>query len=163
MVTDIQVALIAVAGTLFGVITSAIGTYIIQSNYYNRQKKTDKESEERKIKRDLVAKRLDIVEEVVTLRMFLTGLTIKEMYGDPIYSDKETIQNKRHKLDDISSQAWTAVLASGSKELKEHFQEIGKAFQESEETGNVTNKNWNDAHDSYVKITNLIDNMKVSV
>ena len=174
MDTNIITAIIAVTGTLIVTIISYFVAYFIQNKTYTRERKRsiededrkrqfEREAEQSKIKRELLSNRLNIVEEAVNLRMFLAGLTLREEFGDPIYCDKSTIQEKRKRLDEISSEAWTAVIATGSEELKESFSTISSAYWQSEEQGTVDSEKWDKASKSFVEIIKNIDDMKTKI
>ena len=159
MDTVIILAIIAVLGTLAGAIVSAIGTHIVQSKAYERENKREIIN----IKRDLLSRRLDIIEEAVTNMMFFTSRTIKEEVGIPVYRDKNMIAEKMKRLEEIRGQAWTAVLSTDSDDLKECYQAIASANSDSEKYGTVDKKTWDKAYESFPKIVKLIDNMKAEV
>ena len=96
-------AIFTVSGTLAGTLIGIFATYFVQSKVANRNRKWLIEDDRERIKRELIANRLDIIEEVVNLMMYFTGLSLRNELQIPIYSDKVTIENKRKKFDEISS------------------------------------------------------------
>ena len=157
MDNNILIAVIAVSGTLAGVIVSTIGTYFIQSKSYERQRKSERESEERKIKRELISNRLNVVEEAVNLMMYLTGRTISLEVEMMIYNDKDIEREKSKKLEDIGDIAWAAVIATGSEDLKDNYTAITSAFWENMRQGTITTETWDKAYKAYVKIIKIMD------
>ena len=163
MENNILIAIIAVSGTLAGVIISTIGTYIVQSKSYEREKKREREKEQREIRREVLSNRLNIIEESANIMMFLNGLKMSEDFGDFIYSDKTTIQEKRKRLEEISGMSWTAIQATDSADLKKNYGAITHAYWQSESTGAIGSKEWNEASEGFVRLVKIIDDMKAMV
>jgi len=160
--TNILIAIIAVSGTLAGAIVSAIATYLVQSKAYEREKEREKEVEQRRIKRESLSKRLDVIEEVVNLMMYFISRTIGKELDMPIYDDDSLIKEKRKRLEDIRGQAWTAVLAINSEDLSNKYRAISSAYWDNEEYGTVDHKSWDKANKGFVEIIRIIDNMKAT-
>ena len=163
MDTNTILAIITVLGTLAGTVVGAFATHFTQSKVAERDRKWSLEANKKRIKRELLSKRLDIVEEVVNLMMYFAGLSMRAELQIPIYSDKITIENKRKRFDEIRSQAWNAVVALSSNELLELYRAIAAAYNEDEETGSIGSKTWKMANESFPKIMKLIDDMKVNI
>ena len=155
-------AISTVFGTLAGTAIGAFATYLIQSRVAERDRKWSLEDDRKQIKRELLSKRLDIVEEVVNLMMYFVGLSLRDELQIPIYSDKVTIENKRKRFDEIRSQAWNAVVAFSSSEFLKLYSAIAAAYNEDEETGSIGSGAWKRANESFPKIIKLIDDMKVN-
>lgn len=162
METNILIAIIAVSGTLAGAIVSAIATYLIQSKAYEREREQGKEVEQRRIKRESLSKRLDVIEEVVNLMMYFISRTIGKELDMPIYDDDSLIKEKRKRLEDIRGQAWTTVLAINSEDLSNKYRAISSAYWDNEEYGTVGPEGWDKANKCFVEIIRIIDNMKAT-
>ena len=160
---NIILAIFTVFGTLPGTVIGAFATYFIQSRVADRDRKWTQEDDRKRIKRELLSKRLDIVEEVVNLMMYFTGLSLRDELQIPIYSDKVTIENKRKRFDEIRSQAWNAVVALSSNEFLKLYSAIAAAYNEDEETGSIGSEPWKKANESFPRIIKLIDDMKVNI
>ncbi len=156
-------AIFAVSGTLAGTVIGAFATYIIQGKVAERDRKWSIEDDRKRIKRELLSSRLDIVEEVVNLMMYFAGLSLREELGIPIYSDKVTMGNRRKRFDEIRSQAWNAVVALSSNEFLKFYSAIAAAYNEDEETGSIRSETWKRANESFPKIIKLMDDMKVNI
>jgi hypothetical protein len=166
--------LIAVAGTLAGVVISAFGTYIVQKKVAEKERKWSLESEERKkneelekekrkIRHDLICERLNVVEETANIIYFLSGIMMSETYGEPIYSDTSMIQQKRKRFEEISGKAWAALEVINSPELKEHFKKISSIYGEIEEYHEVSGKKWEETHEAFQKLEKRIDDIKLEI
>ncbi len=174
MDVNLAIAIAGILGTLIGSAASIYGTYIVQSKASEREKKWAREADEikrkqeiedeqRRVKRELLSSRLDIIEEVATIRMFLAGLAVKEEQGDPIESDKAIIEQKRKRMEEISGHAWACVLAYESQGLKESYQAIGAACYDAEQEGSVDEDVWKKAREGFVALVKVIDDMKTKV
>jgi gas vesicle protein len=161
--SNIILAILTVCGTLAGTVIGALATYLVQSKVADRNRKWSIEDESKRIKRELLSNRLDIIEEVVNLMMFFAGLSLRSELQIPIYSDRVTIENKRKRFDEIGSQSWNAVAALSSKELSTLYSAIAAAYNEDEETGSISSETWKKANESFPKIIKLIDDMKVNI
>lgn len=165
------IAIAGILGTLLASVASIFGTYLVQSKVSEREKRWAREADDRKrtqeiedeqrrIKRELLSSRLNIIEEAATIKMFLTRLSLTEEFGDTIYSDKIAIDGKRKRLEEISGQAWTCVIAVESQRLKDSYQAIGSAYYQTEQEGRVDSIKWNKASDSFAELVKIIDDMK---
>ena len=168
---NLTVAIAGILGTLLASVASIYGTLLVQSKVSEREKRWAREADDRKrtqeiedeqrrIKRELLSSRLNIIEEAATIKMFLTGLALTEEVGDPIYSDKIAIEGKRKRLEEISGQAWICVIAVESQRLKDSYQAIGSAYYQTEQEGTVDSIKWNKASDSFAELVKIIDDMK---
>lgn len=155
---------IVVAATgIIGVIVGIAGTYFIQNKISKRQRKWALEDEQRKIKRELLAKRLDIIEEATGIMLNVVGVEIRQEMGIPTWFDKEKRKEQGIRLQSISGEAWAALVASGSKELMQYWRDIANAYSEVEETGTVDSDSWNKAHKSYTELIKLTNAMRAQV
>ena len=155
---------IVVAATgIIGVIVGIAGTYFIQNIILERQRKWALEDEGRKIKRQLLSKRLDILEEAMGIMMNeISGAITKEM-GIPTWDDKERMKERGIRLQSIRGEAWAALVALGSKELTQCWRDIANAYSEIDETGTVGSDSWNKAQKSYTELIKLTDAMRALV
>jgi len=153
---------IAVVG-IIGVIVGIGGTYLVQKTTLERQRKWALEDEGRRIKREVLSKRLDVVEESVKIMRNEVGSTIAREIGLPMYDDKDILKAQGKRLQSIRGEAWAALVASDSKELEENYMTIAKAYGEYEETGTVDYDLWVKAQQAYVDIIRLTDEMRSQV
>lgn len=155
---------IVVAATgIIGVIVGIAGTYFIQNIILERQRKWTLEDEGRKIKREVLSKRLEILEEAMGIMMNeISGVITKEM-GIPTWDDKGRMKERGIRLQSIRGEAWGALVALGSKELTQCWRDIANAYSEIDETGTVGSDSWNKAQKSYAELIKLTDAMRALV
>lgn len=167
MDSTIITALAIITGTIVGI----VGTYFVQKRVSQSQRQWTLEDEERRkgyerdeeqkrIKRELLSKRLDILEEAVKIMINDTSRTLGIELGMPIYSDKATIEERRKRLHDISEEAWATVLALDSKDLLENWRAVSSAYWEQLEIGTIGSKSWEKAQKAYVNLIKLTDEMR---
>ncbi len=125
-----------------------------------RKKESDREAEQKRIKRELLSKRLDILEEAVKIMINDASTTLGIELGMPTYSDKAMIRERRTRLHDISEDAWATILALGSKDLLENWRAISSVYWDQLETGTVNDESWDKAQKAYVEIVKLTDEMR---
>jgi hypothetical protein len=166
--------LLAILGTLTGAVVSAFGTYIVQTKASEREKKwslesenrkktQEEESEKRKIRRDLICARLDIVEEAANIMLFLIGLAVNEIVGLNTYSDAEMMNSKKKRWEEIAYKAWAALEIINSKELKKKYSEIASAYGDLENDHFVDPEKWQEIDDMYKKLEKMIDDIKIEI
>ena len=107
-----------------------------------------------------MTKRLDVIEEAASLMMYLIGKTIDKELDMIIYTDGSFIKEKRKRLEDIISQAWTNELSVNSKDLSNKYSAIASVFWENEENSTIDLRKWEKVHDSFVEMIRIIDDMK---
>ena len=167
-------SIIAVAGTLAGVIASAIGTYFIQKMVSERQRKwsledqdrnrqDELEREQRRIKRELLSKRLEVLEETIKLRMIIIRRPAGEELGIPMYADKDVEVATQKRIQDISGEAWTAVASTGSEDLRKYWIQISRAYWAVIRDGHIEVEQFEQAQKAYVEMVRLMDEMKSKV
>lgn len=167
-------SIIAVVGTLGGVIISAIGTYFIQKMVSERQRKWsledqdrnrqgELEREQRRIKRELLSKRLEVVEETIKLRMTLISRSVGADLGMPMYDDKDAQITMQKRIQDISHEAWASISAIGSADFKKYWGQINHAYWALMEGGYVESEDWKQAQNAYIEMFRLMDEMKSKV
>lgn len=165
-------AIIAVVGTLGGAVISAIVTYVVQQRVAERQRKWALEDEERhqhraveeerrKLQRDLLLRRLDPIEEAVRLKDYAIYTAFCIEVGLPTPTDESATRNKTQKLHDIGLDAFNAVLVIGSEELKQNWEILSTVHCALEETGVLGPDGAEKAHDAYIAITRLLDEMRL--
>jgi len=161
-------AIIAVVGTLGGVVI----TYVVQQRVAERQRKWALEDEERhqhraleeerrKLQRDLVVRRLEPIEEAVKLmaNVILTAEGIELEL--PIPTNELEIRSKKLKLMDILSDAWNAVLITGSEELEQNWKILTGTYWGLQETGALDLNGVKKAKDAEIAIAKLLDEMRL--
>jgi hypothetical protein len=170
---DVNV-LLAILGTLAGAGISAFGTYVVQTKVAererkwsleteNRKKTQEEENEKRKIRRDLICARLDIVEEAANIMLFLIGLAVDEIIGLHTYSDGEMIKSKKKRWEEIAFKAWAALEIINSQELKENYTKIASVYGDIEENGSVDPDIWQETDDRYKKFEKMVDDLKIEI
>jgi hypothetical protein len=167
-------SIIAVVGTLGGAIVSFIGAYFIQKMVSERQRKwsledqdrnrqDELEIEQRRIKRELLSKRLEVVEETIKLRMTIIIRPAGEERGIPMYDDKDAQVAIGKRIQDISGEAWASIAATGSEDLKKCWVQIGQAYWTVMRNDHLEDKQWNQAQKAYVEMFKIMDEMKSKV
>jgi len=155
--------IISVLGTLAGTGIGAYAIYLAQSKMAERNRRWSLEDEKKRIKRESLSNRLNLIEEAIHLRMYLANLTMKEDFGDDIYANAKQIKEKKMRLEEISNEAWTYVKATGSKDFKKWYRAISVAYRKGDEQGTIPSEDWKTANSSLTKITRLIDEMKAKI
>ena len=155
--------IVAAATGMIGVIVGIAGTYFIQKITLERQRKWALEDEERKIKRELLSKRLDILEEAMGIMMNEIRGVIEKELGIPTWDDKDFIKEKGIRLQSIRGEAWAALVTLHSEELMKCWRAITKAYSEIDETGTVGIESHNQATQSYAELIKLADTMRSQV
>jgi hypothetical protein len=166
--------IIAVVGTLGGVIISAIGTYFIQKTVSERQRKwsledqdrnrqDELEREQRRIKRELLSKRLEVVEETVRLMMRVVRAVFAEEMELPVYDDKHELAYINKHIESIRGDAWASIHTVGSEDLSGYWRQISNAYWAAMETSHIEAEQWNQSQDAYFKMYRLMDEMKSKV
>lgn len=153
---------LAVVG-IIGVIVGTVGTYLMQKITLERQRKWALEDEGRRIKRELISKRLDVIEEAVKIMRNEVGSTLHREMGIPMYDDKDILEAQGKRLQSIRGEAWAALVAFDSKELSENWKAIAQAYSENEETGTVGSDSWNKVHTAYIEIIRLTDEIRSQI
>ena len=153
---------IAVVG-IIGVIVGIVGTYLMQKITLERQRKWALEDEGRRIKRELISKRLDVIEEAGKIMRNQVGRTVSIEVGLPMSDDGGILEAQGKRLQSIRGEAFSALIALDSKELTENYTTIAKAYGEYEETGTVNYDLWAKAHKAYVDIIRLTDELRSQV
>jgi len=174
MDSNIAIAVAGIAGTLLGAVVSAIGTYLLQKRASERQRKWaledeerrkghERETEQRRIKRELLCKRLDVLEESIKIMMNHISSTVGRELGVPMYDDSAELKEQGKRLQGIRGEAWAALVALESKKLLEDWRAIASAYSDLEETGTVDSESWNKVQKAYIEIIKLTDEMRAQV
>ena len=120
----IVIAAVSITGTIVGI----IGTYLVQKSVSERQRRwaledaekkleSEREAEQKRIKRELLSKRLDILEEAVKIMINDTGRTLGVLLGIPTFSDQVTVQKRRERFEEFAEEASAITLALDSKDM----------------------------------------------
>ena len=169
---NLVIAIAGISGTVVGTIISAVGTYIVQSRVSERERgwaaesenkrvQSERETEQRRIRRELLSNRLSVVEEAATLMMFLIGLELDTMMGIPVFSEREIIHEKRKRLEEIYAEARTAVQAAGSSDLVQSFGTLSSTFWECENAGQVIIEDYETVSHAYAEVIKVIDELLI--
>lgn len=161
---------IAVTG-ITSIVVGAIGTYFLQKRASERQRKWsledeerrktyERETEQRRVKRELLCNRLDMIEESLKIMMNQVSSTVGREMGIPMYDDRDELKERGKRLQSIRGEAWAALLALDSKDLMEYWRTIASAYWDVEETGMVGSESWDKAQKAYVEIIRLTDEMR---
>ncbi len=164
-------SIMTVIGTLGGVIVGGLLTYFIQKKASERQRewslqdearnrRYEAEREQRRIKRELLSKRLEVVEEAIKLRMRIVRREVGRQMGVPTYEDADEVVKMKERIEGISGEAWVSLDAIGSKDLKKYWGQIGKAYWILSEEGGVEDEEWDQAQNAYKKMFAIMDEMK---
>lgn len=167
MDSTIVIAVVGIIGAIVGI----VGTYLVQERVserqrkwaledYERKKESDREAEQKRIKRELISKRLDVLEEAVKLMISDTSRTLGIEFGLPILSDKAAAQKRQERIEDVADEAEATVLALDSEDLLKNWRAVSYAYWGQLETGTVGDKLWNEAQKAYVDIVKLADEMR---
>jgi hypothetical protein len=159
MDSNVVVALVSIAGVIVGM----AGTYFVQKMTLERQRKWALEDEGRSIKRELMSKRLDVIEEASKIMRNEIGRTVSIKVGLPMSDDGGILEAQVKRLQSIRGEAYSAVLALDYEELTENYSTIIKAYQDYEKSGTVNYDLWAEAHKAYVDIISLTDEMRSQV
>jgi len=170
MDSTIVIAVVGIIGAIVGI----VGTYLVQKTTLERQRRwaleddernreSQREAEQRKIKRDLLSKRLDVLEEAVKLMISDTSRTLGIELGFPILSDKAAAQKRQERVEDVADEAEATVLALDSEDLQKNWRAVASAYWSQLETGTVGDKLWNEAQKAYVDIVKLADEMRAQL
>ncbi len=152
---------IVIAATgIIGVIVGIAGTYFIQKIILERQRKWALEDEGRKIRRELLSKRLDILEEAMGIMMNEISRVVTKEMGISAWDDKEKMKEQGIRLQSIRGEAWAALVALDSKELMQCWRDIADAYWEIDETGTVGKDSWNKAQKAYIELIKVTDAMR---
>ncbi len=165
-------AIIAVVGTLVGVIVSALLTYFVQRRITERQRKWALEDEERHkqqlfqdekcmLKRELFMRRLDPIEEAATLMGSILHRAVGAELGLPMSNDKMIIEQAKQRLQEIRLSAWSAIVITGSEELKRHWTTLSSAYWSLEEEGYVASEYSKVLNETHIAITKILDEMRL--
>jgi hypothetical protein len=174
MDSNIVIAVAGIGGTLLAVVIGALGTYFFQKRAAERQRKWaledeerrkehERETEQRKIKRELLCKRLDILEELIKLKMLQLSRVVQEEMGLPYYNDEDTLKEQRQRLQNIDDEAWAALTAIDSKKLTKHCQVVNSAYWNVEGHGQVNPEEWDELSKAYTEIIKLTDGMRAEI
>lgn len=163
--------IIAVGGTLIGVVISGIMTSMIQQRNAERQRMWRLEDENRNIEREneidkknlireRISRRMQIVEELVGLMASVMGSAEGRMLGLSSEMDKELIKKMNDRIDQINSDAYRAVMLSGSEELEDNWKIIATNYWHGlRETGEVDLNTLGDVQKAEVEIIKIIDGL----
>lgn len=161
MDSNVVIALVVAGVGLTSVIAGFLGTYFVQKKTLERQRKWALEDDGKRIKRELISKRLDVIEEACKIMRNQVGRTASMQAGLPMFDDAGIFDAQEKRLQGISGEAFSALIALDSKELTENYATIARAYGEYEETGTVNNDLWDKAHQAYIDIIRLTDEMRV--
>lgn len=166
--------IIAIAGTLGSVIIGVILGYVVQNKQAERQRKWSSEDqdrnrqdelerEQRRIKRELLSKRLEVVEETIKLMMRIIGIAVGEEIGLPIYDDKDAMVEIEKRIQHLTGEVWASIRTTGSEDLPGYWRQIARAYWAVMEEGRVEHEQWRQAQDACVEMFRLMDEMKSKV
>jgi hypothetical protein len=166
-------AVIAVVGTLAGAFISAITTYLVHKGITERQRKWALEDEQRKQKRiiederrkkrqELLESRLRTIEKAIGL---MIGRIDQEVFLEvdlPISIDRSTKEKKEQQINDMISDAWTAINLVGSEQLKNNWGILVGVYWESLEK-RVDPFDGEKAQKAQLEMIKIIDKMRLKV
>lgn len=159
MDSNVVIAVVGVAGVVVGIVV----TYFVQKTTLERQRKWALEDDSRRIKRELLSERLAIVEEAIKIMVNLINNKINREMGVPMYDDSVELKEQGRRLQSIGGEAWVALVALDSQDLKKNWKVVAYAHSELEETGEIDPKSGGEVRKAYVEIIKIIDSMRSQV
>lgn len=152
-------------------------TYIFQGKAAERQRnwaledekrnhEKELESEKMKLKRELLVRRLASVEEITGLMVRVLSDTMDKLMDSLNVASNAGIGAVNGRIDEINSDAWTAVLSTGSERLKENYLKISRRYWGLLEDGSLTNEeahDWDKIRDAQLAVLEIIDDMRTVV
>jgi hypothetical protein len=174
MDSNIVIAIAGIGGTLLAVVIGALGTYFFQKRAAERQrgweledegrrKEHERETEQRKIKRELLCKRLDTIEESAKIMMLHVGRTCDEEIGLPDLDDKVALNKQIERLQSIRDEAWAALTAINSKKLKKNWEVIESAYWKTFDQDILGTELWEEVYKVYPEMIKLTDEMRAEI
>ena len=161
MEINILIAVIAVSGTLAGVIVSTIGTYFVQKIRYQREIEWEVEKDKSQFRRDLMLKRLNVIEETASLVMFLTGVRMDKEHGEGSYCDDNTFSQKDRRIEEIYHEAYAFSKAMHSREVDDAFNGMLSKYWEIH-SGSMLPKDYEVVLSNYRKLIEALDSLKLN-
>ncbi len=122
-----------------------------------------KKAKKRKMRHDLIYTRLDIVEEAANIMLYIAGLIMDDYIGLPVVINKEMIQGKKQRWEEIAYASWAALEVINSSELKDNYSKIASAYSDAENNGFVAIEKWEDAYKGYKEFEKRIDDIKLGI
>ncbi len=159
MDSNVIIALVGITSVIVGI----LGTYFVQKTTLERQRKWALEDDSRRIKRELLSKRLDIVEEAIKIMVYCIESTIDREMGVPMYDDSVELKEQGKRLQSIMGEVRAALVALDSQGLIGHWKVVVTAYRELEETGEMHPKLGGEVQRAYVEIIKTIDLMRSQV
>lgn len=172
-----DVAIIAVLGTLGGAIVSGLITYFVQSNVAEKRRKWEVEDrenenvrgiekEKRTIKRGLIDRRVEHIEKVATMMMQVTSYEIAKAMDFTVLVDDAHIDSLKEEIDRLNPDAFNYVLMMESKELMKVWTGVAYKYFDLIKEGTATLGEVEEAQKiegKYQKLIKMLDNIRSEV
>jgi len=113
------------------------------------------------LKRELLARRLDPIEEAASLMGKAISIRAGIEIGMPLRDDECEARQRAQRFQNLLLDAWNAVCITGSEELKQYWGTLVGVYWEFEEGGEVGPDGLKKAEDAQVAITKRLDEMRL--
>jgi hypothetical protein len=173
--------ILAIIGTLAGAALSAILAYIFgrlnteQQNRWRleeeerqhtwtlegeeRQRARNIQDQTRQLKKGLLEKRIEPVEEAIRLTSIIFNSAQGKELGVPLPDDDKMIADAKLKLHEIRPSVWQAIDTLGSEEIRKEYKKLSSAYWSLEEGESI--ENYKGLQDAASVIIKLLDEMRV--
>ncbi|MBI2979388.1 MAG: hypothetical protein HYY41_00915 [Chloroflexi bacterium] len=149
-------------------------TYIFQGKAAERQRnwaledekrnhEKELEIEQRRLKRELLIRRLAIVEEILSLQVRVLGEAIDEAVGSGSNLSSGDLGVAIKRIDEINSDAFAAVLITGSEELKEKYTSVSYKYWNFIRENEIDPSDWSVIREAQIAVMKIIDDMRTVV
>ena len=159
MDSNVVIAAVGITSVIVGI----AGTYFVQKTTLERQRKWALEDDSRRIKRERLSKRLDIVEEATKIMVNQVIRTIDREMGAPMYNDDLQLQEQGKRLQSIMAEASAALSALDSQDLIRHWRVVTFAYGVEGDTDRVDLKLGGEVQRAYAEMVKLMDTMSSQV
>lgn len=151
--------IIAVSGTLLGVIISGVMTYWVQKKIIERERMFSLEDEGRKVERERRASRLKSVEEVIGLMAGVVNYAWEEKAGVEARASTDVVKSMTNKIDELVVGTYPAIIVAGSAELRGCWNSISSMYWHWRDTGEVDLDCQKEMSESQTRMMKVIDDL----
>jgi len=110
-----------------------------------------------------VSARLDVIKEAVELMSDAVHVAKRKQLGMPVLADETVSRLKEQRLQDVLSNAWSAVVVTGSSELRSNWSALVKTYWDLKESGIITGNALAKTEEIEVAIFKLLEEMRIQV
>ena len=151
--------------TILGAIFGGIVPHILQRKSMSKEREWKLADEYRQSRREIVSSRLTKVAEIVGLMDKVLDHEIKnQVLSVPGVVNLGDIESAKLRIADMSSDAWTAVVLTGSERLKKSYSTISNMYQNLIEVNEVPQKEeeWEKLTRAVVNVMKIVDHLRAS-